>query len=51
MLVTDDRYKRIKGEVNRVLSALNTDKQYLVWYHHLLNQKSFADKKKARKKR
>jgi hypothetical protein len=44
LLVTAEGYKPIKDDSKRVLSALRKEKNYLVWYHHVMTPKTMGDK-------
>jgi hypothetical protein len=47
LVVTSDGYKPIKEDSKRVLSALSKEKNYLVWYHHVMTPQAMNLKFKA----
>jgi hypothetical protein len=51
LLVTADGYKPIKEDKKRVLSALNKEKNYLVWYHHVMTTATWQAKFKERQEK
>jgi hypothetical protein len=49
MLVLESgAYKPIESEERRTLRNLKSDKNYLVWYHHLLQNEVWTNKKKKK---
>ena len=46
LLVTNEGYKTIKLNEDRVLSALSKEKNYLVWYHHVMTKATWQSKYK-----
>jgi hypothetical protein len=47
LVMTAERYKPITDDGKRVLSALSKEKNYLVWYHHVMTPKAMGDKYRA----
>jgi hypothetical protein len=48
LLVTNEGYKTIKLDKDRVLSALSKEKNYLVWYHHVMTRSTWQSKYKGK---
>ena len=47
LVMTNGKYKVIKEDGQRNLGNLNQTKNYLVWYHHLLQQEDWKGKQAA----